>query len=230
MVYEWIENNLYPPRCTLCDAPGDGLDLCRGCRGDLPFLIDACAVCALALAADAPARCPNCLRRPPPFDSAVSVLRYEPPVDWLITQLKFHRRLSHARILGALLAERLLQSRSDGCWPDALLPVPLHRTRWAERGFNQAAEIARVLSRRLAIPMTPRIATRSRPTPHQIDLPAARRRANVRGAFTVATTVAGAKIAVVDDVVTTGHTVAELARCLRRAGAAHIAVWSAARA
>lgn len=231
MVYIWtnkIQSLLYPARCVLCDAPGDGgLDLCRGCHADLPWLRHACVRCATALPPAAGVElCPGCLRRPAPFTAACVPLHYATPADWLIVQLKFHRRLSHARLLGALLAAH---AAGTDC-PDALIPMPLHRRRWRERGYNQAAEIAAETGRRLGRPVWRTAVRRTRPTAPQMELPAARRRANVRGAFAASETVSGRHLAIVDDVATTGHTAAELARTLRRAGARRIDLYCAARA
>lgn len=217
----------YPPRCALCDARGDdGLDLCAACRADLPALTLACARCALALPIHLDL-CPACRRKPPPFAAACAALRYEAPVDWLVTRLKFHRCLSHARILGALLAERVGGAAVEA---DVVLPVPLHPSRLRERGFNQAHEIARVFGQRLGLPLAPNLARRTRATGHQLGLSAAARAANLRGAFAAAPQVAGKRIAIVDDVITTGHTAAELARTLKRAGAETVVAWAAARA
>lgn len=230
MVYNWLQvahTLIYPPRCALCDGHGSaGLDLCADCHADLPWLVDACRLCAQPLAADAPAICPDCQRKPAVFDSAAAALHYTAPADWLITRLKFHRHLSHARILGALLAERAANETP----PDVLLPVPLHPTRRRERGFNQAAEIAATTGRRLSVEVAPDLATRARATAHQADLHARERRANVRGAFEANKQAVGLDIAIIDDVATTGHTAAELARALKRAGAARVRLWTAARA
>lgn len=230
MVYNWLKRaqlTLYPPYCALCDAPGhDELDLCAACRADLPRMGNACAACAAALPTDAVSLCPDCSRQRPPFDAAAAALPYEPPVDWLITRLKFRRHLSHARILGALLADRV----ADRPRPDYLLPVPLHPARYRERGFNQAAEIAAAVGRRLGVPVADSLARRIRATDHQADLPARKRYANVRGAFAADPAVAGLRLAIVDDVATTGYTVKALAYELGKAGAVHIQLWSAARA
>jgi ComF family protein len=134
--------------------------------------------------------------------------------------------LDCARTLGRLLAERLAEHPHR---PDALVPVPLHPRRYRERGFNQSAEIALELSRRLAIPLHASLCTRIRHTPAQAGLSARQRRVNVRRAFQVADTGLPRHVAIVDDVVTTGTTVNELARTLRAAGVAYIQVWAVAR-
>lgn len=230
LVYSWLQSIhglIYPPRCVLCDAIGeDGLDLCPGCRADLPWLVHACRHCAQPLADNALIACPDCQRQPAAFDAAAAALHYTAPADWLITRLKFHRRLSHARILGALIAEHVAHAPR----PDLLLPVPLHPDRRRERGFNQATEIAAATGKRLGVRVSGRLATRIRATARQADLQARRRRANVRGAFHAEGRIAGLDIAIVDDVATTGHTAAALARTLKRTGAARVRLWTAARA
>lgn len=230
MVYNWIKYIqllAYPPRCALCDAPGhNGLDLCADCHADMPWLEHACLYCAQPLADDAPRLCPACLREPAVFDSAAAALHYAAPGNWLITRLKFNRHLSHARILGTLLAERVARGRQ----PDVLLPVPLHPGRQHERGFNQASEIAVTVGRKLGIKVTPKLANRSRATARQAELDKDERKTNIRGAFTASAAVEGLDIAIIDDVATTGHTASELARTLKRAGAERVRLWTAARA
>lgn len=230
MVYNWIKNIhklAYPPRCALCDAPGSsGLDLCADCHADMPWLTHACLYCAQPLADDAPRLCPECLREPAIFDSAASALHYTTPGNWLITRLKFNRHLSHARILGTLLAEHVARGRQ----PNVLLPVPLHPSRQRERGFNQAGEIATTVGRKLGIKVAPKLARRTRATNRQADLDKDERKANIRGAFTASSRVNGLDIAIIDDVATTGHTAGELALTLKRAGAGRVRLWTAARA
>lgn len=230
MVSNWrhaAHELIYPPCCALCDARGsEGLDLCAGCQADLPWLADACPYCAQPMAANAPAICPECQRKPAVFDSAAAALHYAAPADWLITRLKFHRHLSHARILGTLLAQRAARETR----PDVLLPVPLHPARRRERGFNQAAEIAAATGRTLNIRVLAGLAMRARATARQAELHARERRANVRGAFETSERAAGLDIAIIDDVATTGHTAGELARALKRAGATRVRLWTAARA
>ncbi|MDT0619268.1 ComF family protein [Salinisphaera sp. P385] len=230
-VNSWLQcaqSLAYPTHCLLCGAPGQpARDLCPGCDRDLPRLGDLCTTCALPLPGATATRCARCLQAPPPQAAAVAALDYIAPVDWLVTRLKFNRQLSHGQLLAALLAERLA---ATGTGVDMLVPVPLHPRRRRERGFNQAAEIAAGLRRRLRLPVRPDLAMRRRDTGHQADLPARERAANMRGAFRVPAAAAGCRVAIIDDVITTGHTVAELAGTLVAAGAERVEVWAPARA
>lgn len=230
-----LAERLYPATCLLCGAAGaNGRELCAGCHADLPWNRGACARCAGPLPAGTrtPADCARCLQHPPLHDAAWSPLRYERPVDWLITGLKFHERLGNARVLGELAADLLAPAyrRFPKLRPQLLIPVPLHEARLRQRGYNQAAEIARPLSRLLGIPLEVAGCTRTRATAAQMDLDARHRSVNVRGAFTCTLDLRKKRVAILDDVVTTGHTVNEFARVLKRAGAARVEVWSLARA
>jgi ComF family protein len=140
---------------------------------------------------------------------------------------KFRGRLNAVRLLGQLLAGSILASGQ--ALPDVLVPVPLHRGRLAERGYNQALEIARVVGRALALPVDPDCCERRLATLPQAALDVGARRRNIRGAFGVRASLAWRHLAILDDVVTTGSTVEELARVLRRAGAERIQVWAVAR-
>jgi len=173
-----------------------------------------------------PGLCPACLRQPPPFDAALAPLIYAGPVRHLLTAFKFHGHLSH----GMPLAWHLLASvkgRGDTL-PQALLPVPLHPRRLRERGYNQSLELARVLARALGLPLLTHALVRARLTPPQMTLPEAARATNVRGAFAVRGGVPE-HVALVDDVLTTGATAAELTRVLKRQGSARVEVWCACR-
>jgi len=162
------------------------------------------------------------------FDAAFAPYRYEFPLDVLIQRFKFSGQIAIGRILGALLARRLLE-RGKPC-VDALVPVPLHATREAKRGYNQAREMAMFASELIGIPLEDRIVRRPRATVEQTALPAAARRRNLRGAFEVRACTVPLRVAIVDDVMTTGATVAALALALKRAGCRHVEVWAIARA
>ncbi len=230
MVDNWssfVQQLLYPDCCVLCGARGEaGLDICAGCRTDLPVAQSCCAVCAAVL--PRPGVCGSCLSRPPPYQRSFALFRYHAPVDRLLLDLKFHGKLARARLLGALLAQSL--AARSGPWPELIVPVPLHGSRLRERGYNQSLELARPVARMLGLPIDWHCCQRIRPTPAQSTLPAGARRRNVRGAFRVIRPLEARRIALLDDVVTTGNTVAELARVLRAAGATDIEVWCCARA
>jgi ComF family protein len=216
---------LLPARCLVCDERGVlGQDLCADCRAALPWNRPACPRCALPLARDAPA-CGSCLRRPPPFGTSCAAFRYSFPLDRLLPRFKFHADLAAGRLLVQLMAEAL----ADAPRPLALVPVPLHPARLRQRGYDQALELARPLARRLALPLCADRLRRRRATGAQTRLDARARRRNVHGAFEV-TGPLPAHVVLVDDVMTTGATLAECARTLQRAGVARVDVWVVARA
>jgi ComF family protein len=232
MVYNWLQNAqdwFYPPTCLLCNAPGAaGLDLCAGCHKELPWNTRSCKHCALPLPAGDTDICARCLQRPPPFDNAFAPLIYAAPLDFLLGGFKFRAQLGTGRVLGTLLAQALAATGRGA--PDLLLPVPLHRKRLLKRGFNQALELARPAGKHLNVTPGVNIAHRTRNTSQQSQLGADGRRANLRGAFRITGDVQGQDIAIVDDVITTGQTVGELAAALKRAGAARVRVWALCRA
>jgi ComF family protein len=227
----WIDF-LLPGACLLCGArlpAGD--DLCPACEAELPRLGPACAACAAPLPrspAGLALRCAPCQQTAPAFDRTVALFAYAAPVDRLILRLKYHADLRLARVLGNLLAAAVCAQA--GGIPDLIVPVPLHVTRLRERGYNQALELARPIARRLRAPLDYRSVARVRRTAPQVDMDYEARRKNVRRAFRVNADLTARRIAIVDDVMTSGHTVNALAAALRKAGAAEVAVWVVARA
>lgn len=218
---------LLPWRCLLCGAPGEqGMDLCCACARDLPRNRRCCARCALPLPVAAE-RCGECLRREPPWDAAWAPFRYGWPLDRLETRFKFGENLAAGRTLAALW--RLEPAPPER--PGLIVPVPLHRARLRRRGYNQALELARPLAAALGIACRHDVLRRERDTSAQTELDRATRRRNVRGAFRVRDGIAlPPHVALLDDVMTTGTTLAECARVLRRAGVKRVDVWALARA
>lgn len=217
---------LLPSTCVLCGGDGPpGLDLCAGCLQDLPSRRLACRRCARPL--PRVGTCGPCQRRPPVFDAAVAGFDYAHPVDWLVQRFKFGGRLECGRVLAECLAREWVAR--DVPRPDAIVPVPLHWRRLQSRGFDQAVEVGRWLSRRLEVELATRLLVRRRSTGQQTALDARQRRRNLRGAFRVRETPPR-DVALVDDVLTTGSTAAECARVLKRAGCRRVRVWVAARA
>ena len=198
--------------------------MCESCLADLPWQGKVhCPVCAQP--APAGGICGHCLKEPPAFARVQALFDYGFPANRLIQRLKYREHLALAPLLGELLARRL-----QGELPDVWLPMPLHARRLQERGFNQAVEIARELSARTGIPMQAGWAERVRDTPPQAGLKREARRKNLRGAFACRGEVAGLHVGIVDDVMTTGSTLDELARALMAAGAREVSCVVVARA
>jgi len=201
--------------CFVCRGAARGT-LCESCDADLPRLAQPlCPRCALE--SPSGAVCGRCLARPPHYDATIAALAYAFPADALVHALKFRGELALAPLLGQLLRERI---SSPGI--DCVIPVPLSSQRLRERGYNQAVEIARHLGcAKLAIDAC----VRERDAPPQAGLEREARRRNVRGAFRCQRSFAGERVALVDDVMTTGATLDELARALKEAGAASVVNW-----
>lgn len=222
---------LFPPLCHLCKAPvpeAGPLHLCDACLGAMtPITSPLCPVCGIPHGTeggiDHP--CGSCILTPPPFDGARGALLYDGPIQELIHRHKYGLR-AHLRRPLALLAVRHLTPFVQSAAPHVIVPVPLHRTRLRERGFNQAVLMGAVLAREWRLPLLRDTLRRVRPTVAQVTLSAQERRANVRGAFAVAdpARVAGRRVLLVDDVSTTGSTVTECARVLKEAGATAVFV------
>jgi ComF family protein len=216
---------LLPCSCVLCGLAAPSM-LCAPCRAQC--LDDAplrCPVCADPLPAGVgePERCGRCTRQPPAFDATVAAASYELPMDRLVLQLKFGAALAHARLFGELLAQAV-QAQPALPLPALLCPVPLGPDRLSERGFNQALEIAKPLGRRLGIALAPRLVCRVQDTMAQSLLHGSARRSNIAHAFSVPdrALVEGRHIGVVDDVMSSGQTLNELAATLKRHGAARV--------
>lgn len=190
--------------------------MCPDCAVDLPHVRSArCVVCAQPLPGGGV--CGQCLKRPPAFDASQAVFDYRFPLDGLVQGLKYHQRFSLAGIFAEEMVAAMFPREVD-----LILPMPLHRSRLVERGFNQAVEVARPLARLVGVPLALDGALRLRATPKLEGLSRQERRAALRGAFVCKRDLTGARVAVVDDVMTSGATLDELARCLKRAGAARV--------
>lgn len=224
-----VDHWLYPPVCLVCGLSGrPGLDLCAGCEADLEPLAQRCRRCGIELVRSVEL-CGRCTTRLPHFTAAWPGYAYRGHVERLVQRFKFQGDLAAGRVLATIYARRLAAMAAPR--PDLMVPVPLHPRRRLRRGFNQAALLARDLGAELGGLPWMEVLRRRRSTAAQSDLPADRRRGNVRGAFALRHWPDGARyIALVDDVMTTGSTLDECARVLLRAGAARVDVWIVARA
>jgi len=219
-----IFKQAFPHTCLLCGATSGTGHLCSACLADLPWHSQPqCPQCAIPTP-DGQV-CGVCLKHPPAFDRTCAALAYAFPLDRLIPRLKYHGQLAIAPALGECLAQ-VAASRPR---PDRLIAMPLHAKRIRERGFNHATEIARDAAKRLGLPLDTDCCQRTRDTPPQMGLKHDARRRNVRGAFACTGDVRGQHIALIDDVMTTGTSLDELAATLKRAGASEVTCWVAAR-
>ena len=210
-----------PQDCFLCG--GDARHpLCDDCDADLPRLTGPlCPVCALP--SPAGQVCGSCLARPPAFDATCAALRYAYPADRLVQAFKYRNALGLARTLAGMLSAALAD-RAD-LRADLVVPLPLTPSRLAERGYNQALEIARLLPRAPLTGFAPEAIERTRHSPPQAELPWKERARNIKGAFAARQRFDGLAVAVVDDVMTTGATLEEAARTLKAAGAVRVVNW-----
>lgn len=225
-----LQRWLWPGNCLLCSArvAMEG-EICSACALTLPRAQLPCPRCAAPDATrDAQGMlCGACQKDPPAFVATHAAFRYAAPIDKLIQDLKYHRRLELSRVLGIYLADYLEQNEQNR--PDMIMPVPLHSTRLRERGYNQALEIARFVGARFRLPLSTTDVQRIRATLPQTELSREQRRKNMRGAFRAKRPFTGLRIAIIDDVMTSGHTADALARCLTENGAAEVRVWVLAR-
>jgi len=227
----FLLRHLLPSVCALCGGNGGDRVVCLPCRARYAApRAGRCLRCANPL--DAGTVCGACLADPPAFDATVAAVDYAVPLDGLVLQLKFNARLALAPWFAQLLRDAVLaRGDADAILPDLLCPVPLGDRRLVERGFNQALEIARPLAASLGVALHPRLAERTTETTAQSGVSPAERARNVRGAFAVADPdlVAGRHVGLVDDVMTSGHTLAELAATCKRFGAARVTNFVVAR-
>jgi ComF family protein len=215
-----------PQSCAFCAAPCGTLLVCAACCAGLPRITSACPLCALP--ASAGAVCGACLARPPPFAAAFAAFAYAFPLDRLLHAFKYGGRLSHADFFADALSQRVAQRPEGKSLPDVLVALPLAPSRQRARGFDQASEIARRVARITGVPMTTGL-RRTRDTPAQAALPWKERAKNVRDAFAADPSLGGTRIAIVDDVMTTGATLASAANAVLRAGALGVEAWAVAR-
>jgi len=227
---------LFPPRCHVCRSfladPAD-IHLCQGCREKISTVDSPlCTICGVPFAtengSDHP--CGQCLTRRRPFAGARAAARFEGPLQELIHRFKYGKKIHLSRPLG-LLTATALDDFHLSLAADYLVPVPLHRRRLRERGFNQSQLIGRVLAKSWEIPLSVHNLRRIRWTPPQTGLSAAERERNIKGAFSVARPdrFTGKRLILVDDVYTTGSTVIECAKTLRHYGAKEVYVVTVAR-
>ena len=217
-----LANALLPSSCALCGGHAQAA-VCIACERAYVLPETRCPCCANPLGTlDTARHCGACLAHAPSFDATRVACGYSAPLDGLVLQLKFSARLALAPWMARVLHDAL--RAAPAALPDVLCPVPLGPARLVERGYNQALEVARPLARGLGLPVVPHLLLRLRETAPQSGAAPGARRQNVRGAFGIggAFDVRGRHVGVIDDVMSSGHTLAEVAAVLKRAGAARV--------
>lgn len=209
-----------PSTCLLCETADNQL-ICEACSNQFfTSLTHRCLICALPIN-DHDTHCGACLKNPPTFDATFAVCDYVAPLDRLVLALKFGHHLAVAQAMANLMANVFIEQL-----PDVLIAVPLSRQRLAQRGFNQALEVAKPLAKKWERPIHTNLLSRVRDTKAQAMLHPNQRQENILHAFSFnedyADKIRGQHIGVVDDVMTTGATLDEVARCLKKHGASKI--------
>lgn len=234
IVNRWLKISQFSPivqSCLFCQQTTASAQLlCDSCLGELPYIDTACIRCGLALNNEGV--CGDCQKQSPAFDRAFALCHYEAPIDKCIQALKFQAKLHFARLLGEIMAKRLLQLIQSGKIekPQCLIPVPIHWRRLCRRGFNQSLELARPISRKLSLPLEYKSVKRQLNTQQQAQLPLQQRKKNLDNAFVVRGKLDYQHVVILDDVMTSKQTAWQLARSLKTHGIKRVDVWVVARA
>lgn len=233
---KYLFNYFFPHTCVFCLETKNCLDrdLCEECRKELPLKKPGCKICLADIAnknniALLAKLCGNCIKNPPLFDQLFAPYSYQNPIDYLITKLKFNKKLIFANLLGKLMVEYLAAIYKNRQKPQIIIPIPLHKKRLRERGFNQALEISKPISKNLQIKIDRFSCQRVKNTVMQSLLPAKEREQNIKNAFAVTNQFKFTHVAVIDDVFTTGNTIREFCKTLKKSGVQKIDVWCVAR-
>lgn len=231
---------IYPRRCVLClshlrSEQNNKLELCADCQSDLTQIKHACYQCGIPLHNTGENQlCGQCLQKKPYFDQVISLYHYQQPMIWLIQQMKFNNKLLFARLLSQLMLKHLIgfQAKKKFSIPDAIIPVPLHHKRQFQRRFNQAEELSRLVANKFNCRLDTQFIERSLNNAQQSGLNARQRKKNVKGIFKINNKkqYSYKHVTVVDDVMSTGSTVNEVARILKQAGIERVDVWILSRA
>ncbi|MGZ8258128.1 MAG: double zinc ribbon domain-containing protein [Methylotenera sp.] len=214
--------------CLLCTGHNGGeLGLCSACLSELPWHTEPqCPQCGLISNG---LTCGSCLNSTPHFDATHALFTYDFPVESLLQHYKYKVMMHLANTFATLLHRKKLATNSLTKKIDLIIPMPMHSARLQERGFNQALEIARIIAKETQTKLDYTTCQRVKLTPPQAGLPLQERIKNIRGVFSCKQNLQGLNIALVDDVMTTGASLNELAKTLKQAGAAHVECWVIAR-
>lgn len=227
LIGQSVVNWVAPLKCIRCSQSiRNGTScVCQHCYPTLPFHDNACQQCGQAFSANLD-YCGRCLNSPPPFDRCFCAFSYNNPIDNQLRKFKYSQRPELAGQLAQLLRHEIDNHQLD--YPELLLPVPIHISKLRERGFNQSLSLAKHLSALMNIPYSNNVVIKHRNTEPQVGQTQHFRHKNVSGSFKYHHKTKAKHIAIIDDVVTTGSTAAEIAKILKRNGVDYIQVWAIA--
>lgn len=221
-------NWIFPNKCADCDNQIDrDLVFCSKCKAKLPFLINSCDQCGQPFANSEHAICGRCIGSPPAFDSCFCPFEFSSPISDQIRKLKYNEQPQIATRLGSLFSSMASSNNID--LPDALVYVPMHINKLQTRGYNQAFELAKAISEHLKIPLIRRAIRKTRPTSDQAGLTRLHRKSNLVNTFRINKPIPFKHVAIIDDVITTGATVEEISKILKKNGVDYVQVWGIAR-
>ena len=215
---------VFPYRCALCKEPSNQ-GFCPNCQKLLPWIKSGCLICNRHM--NSWGVCGICQNKKPCYAYSIVPFRYDSPISNIIQQLKYSEQLHYAFALGKMLSSQIMASKSN--LPEVIIPIPLHQKRIRTRGFNQASEIAKVVSKNTRIPLQQKYLIRSRNTDSQTGLSEKMRNKNMKHAFIVKSTKYNEHVALLDDVITSGATVNSAASALLKSGIAKVSVWAIAK-
>lgn len=232
-VLQQFFTKILPYTCWLCGIRSDQeLDLCCNCTQNLPWIEDRCYQCGAQLFREEEhVTCTTCQEKPFAFDRLCGLFAYQDQLPHLIGKIKFGQNLALTKLFGTLLADKILDWYAPEDLPTVMIPVPLHAKRLRQRGFNQALELIKPLRKKLGIPIIANASIiRQKATAPQAKLDLNKRKKNIKNAFVINKNIVHKHVALVDDVVTTGNTVNELAAELKAAGVEVVDIWCICRA
>lgn len=238
LVYKWINYAqflLLPSACIVCKQSAmKQEDLCENCEAKLFAVQNPCLRCALPLPSGGIHTdiCGSCIIQNPPFHFTLSAYEYSYPLSKLISDFKYHGKLCNGKVLANQLAHKLQHCYYDRILPELIIPVPLHKHRLRQRGFNQAEELSQYISKYLNIPINNSLCLRVEDNQAQQGLTAKKRLNNLRQAFAISPSKHKPpySVAIIDDVITTMATITHLSKLLLEYGVQEIHIWSIARA
>lgn len=218
-----LKSSFFPQTCLLCSASkGEGFGICKNCLDDLPHHTSCCPQCGL-LSFEGQL-CGACIASPPDFDATKAAFTYEYPISQVLQQYKYNQQLFLAETFAELMLQKIQAQNID-----LIIPMPLHPNRLQERGFNQSLEVSRIIGKHLNIRVNSQAVSRIKLSPPQASLPLKERVRNMKGPFICNEDLSVMRIALIDDVMTTGASLNALAKAVKAKGAAHVECWLIAR-